>query len=452
MFVTTMYGAMNRDLTTGREASVIWAFTLPLLGSMIFQQLYNLADSFVAGKFIGQEALAAVGNSYEITLIFIAIAFGCNIGTSIVVSQLFGAKKMRQVKSAISTAFISVFFLVLLLTVLGLVFIRGLLNLINTPAETFTESLVYLRIYIFSLFFLFFYNIANGIFSAMGDSRTPFIFLVLSSTANIFMDILFVAVFDMGVSGVAWATFICQGIAGIVSVLTLFARLKSFAFEEKAKLFDPILFKKIVRVAVPSMLQQSFVSIGNIMIQSVINSFGSAVMAGYAAAIKINNLAVQLVMTVANGVSSFTGQNIGAGKIERVYTGRRAVMKVMLPCSAILGVLLAFFSRLPLSLFMQDSATLAMKYGQDFFGIVGFFYLFVAIKLLTDAVLRGSGAMKAFMASTFADLIVRTGLVFILSRSLGPTGIWLSWPFGWTLGAILSVVFFKSGKWKDSRI
>lgn len=443
---------MNRDLTSGREDRVLWSFTLPLLGSMIFQQLYNLADSFVAGKFIGQEALAAVGNSYEITLIFIAIAFGCNMGCSIVVSQLFGARKTHDVKTAIYTTFVSVFVLVSVLTIAGLVFLRPLLRLINTPPETMADSILYLRIYIIGLAFLFYYNIATGIFSAMGDSRTPFVFLVFSSTVNIFMDILFVVAFDMGVAGVAWATFICQGVASVLANLALIRRLKGMDSEVKSKLFDYGIFKRIVRVAVPSMLQQSFVSIGNIMIQSVINSFGSAVMAGYAAAVKINNLVIQSIMTVGNGVSSFTGQNIGAGKMERVYKGRRAAMRIMLPVAVSLGLVLAFLGRYPLSLFMQDLSGSAMSHGQDFFRIVGFFYLFVTVKLLTDAVLRGSGDMKSFMTSTFADLIVRTGLVFILSRFMGPVGIWLSWPFGWALGAILSMVFYKSGRWRSAHV
>ncbi|MCQ2411680.1 MAG: MATE family efflux transporter [Sphaerochaetaceae bacterium] len=443
---------MNKDLTIGREDRVIWAFTLPLLGSMIFQQLYNLADSFVAGKFIGQEALAAVGNSYEITLIFIAIAFGCNMGCSIVVSQLYGAKRMRDVKTAIYTTFVSVFVMVVVLSTLGLSLLKPLLRLIHTPQETFSDSVTYLRIYIYGLAFLFYYNIATGIFSAMGDSRTPFVFLVFSSTANIFMDILFVIVFKMGVRGVAWATFICQGVAGVLANLALVRRLRGIATDEKANVFDGEIFRRIVRVAVPSMMQQSFVSVGNIMIQSVINSFGAVVMAGYAASIKINNLVIQVIMTIGNGVSSFTGQNIGAGKLERVYKGRRAAMRFAFPTLAVVGLLLAFFSRYPLSLFMQSNAVDAMRVGQDFFKVVGFFYIPVAMKIITDGVIRGSGDMRSFLISTLMDLFTRVVLVFILSGFLGPMGIWISWPFGWLLGTALSLMFYTRGRWKTMRI
>ncbi len=203
---------MNKDLTVGNPSTVLWKFCLPLFGSIVFQQLYNIADSWVAGKFIGQNALAAVGNSYEITLIFIAFAFGCNIGCSVLVSQLFGAREYGDVKTAVSTAALSSGLVCLLLMLVGILGCDGLLTLINTPEEVFAASALYLDIYVWGLPFVFFYNIATGVFSALGDSKTPFIFLAASSLSNIAVDILFVTAFKMGVAGVAWATFLCQGI------------------------------------------------------------------------------------------------------------------------------------------------------------------------------------------------------------------------------------------------
>ena len=208
---------MNKDLTVGRPASVLWRFCIPLFGSIIFQQLYNIADSLVAGKFVGENALAAVGNSYEITLIFIAFAFGCNIGCSVIVSQFFGAKRFDRMKTAVYTTLISVAVLCAVLMAGGLLFCGNLLNMIRTPEEIFEDSALYLDIYIKGLPFLFFYNIATGIFSAMGDSKTPFIFLAFSSTANILVDIWFVKGFGMGVAGVAWATFLCQGVSCLLA-------------------------------------------------------------------------------------------------------------------------------------------------------------------------------------------------------------------------------------------
>lgn len=217
---------MQKDLTVGKPSSVIVKFCLPLFGSIIFQQLYNLADSFVAGKFIGDNALAAVGNSYEITLIFIAFAFGCNIGCSVIVSRLFGAKKYTDLKTAVFTTWIASAVLCAILMVIGLTCSTPLLKLINTPDTILADSKLYLDIYVWGLPFVFFYNVSTGIFAALGDSKTPFIFLAISSLANIGVDILFVATFKMGVAGVAWATFICQCVSCVLSVVFVLLQLK----------------------------------------------------------------------------------------------------------------------------------------------------------------------------------------------------------------------------------
>ncbi len=256
---------LNKDLTIGPPSRVLWQFCLPLFGSIIFQQLYNIADSLIAGKFVGEVALAAVGNSYEVTLIFIAFAFGCNVGCSVLVSQLFGARDYRSMTTSITTVSAVTAALCGILMTFGLLFCDGLLAMIHTPAEVLGDSKLYLDIYILGLPFVFFYNISTGIFSALGDSKTPFLFLAVSSVSNIFMDIFFVTVFQMGVAGVAWATFICQGISCVLSVLVVLNRLKTIPSTEKAPLFSPVLLQKFAVIAIPSILQQSFISVGNII-------------------------------------------------------------------------------------------------------------------------------------------------------------------------------------------
>lgn len=440
---------MNKDLTEGRVAPILIKFALPLLLSMVFQQLYNIADSLVAGKFISEEALAAVGNSYEITLIFIAFAFGCNMGTSILVSQFFGAKRYDDVRLAITTSYISTFVLVVVLTICGILGTDGLLSLINTPQEIFADSALYLDIYIYGLVFLFFYNLATGVFSALGDSRTPFVFLAISSTANIFMDILFVTAFSMGVDGVAWATFICQGVSCILANAVLVKRISSMTKgQAKGKLFDRRMFFKFIYLAIPSILQQSFVSVGNILVQTIINSFGSAVIAGYSAAIKLNNLVITSTTTLANAVSSFTSQNIGAAKYERVVSGWRVGI-AFTECMLIPIILLfTLGADLVLRIFLDDVSSLAMATGRSFLLIVAPFYLVVAIKNISDAVLRGAGDMKPFMADTFIDLLLRVGLSWLFSSYWGTVGIWLSWPVGWSVATVISIFFYLSGHWK----
>lgn len=441
---------MNKDLTVGDPAKVLWKFCLPLFGSIIFQQLYNIADSFVAGKFIGENALAAVGNSYEITLIFIAFAFGCNIGCSVIVSQLFGAKKLGEMKTAVYTTFISSAVVCAALMLVGTLGCDGLLRLINTPENVFADSKLYLDIYILGLPFVFFYNVATGIFSALGDSKTPFIFLAASSTSNIFMDILFVTAFKMGVAGVAWATFLCQGVSCVLAVLFVLRRLRGVETDEKSALFSFPLFCRIAAIAVPSILQQSFISVGNIVIQGVINSFGSGVMAGYSASVKLNNLVITSLTTLGNGISNFTAQNIGAGKMERVRSGFKAGLKlVWMLCLPIVALYL-LGGRMLVNIFMNEPSEAAMASGVQFLRIVSPFYFVVSCKLVSDGVLRGAGLMKEFMAATFTDLILRVGLAITLSKALGAVGVWFAWPIGWSIAMVMSVIFYRRGPWEKA--
>ena len=435
---------MNKDLTVGNPSSVLWKFCLPLFGSVIFQQLYNIADSLVAGKFISEAALAAVGNSYEITLIFIAFAFGCNIGCSVLVSQYFGAKDYSRMKSTISTTFISSGILIVLLILFGTGFCGTLLQLINTPAELMADSKLYLDIYIWGLPFLFFYNIATGIFSALGDSKTPFVFLAFSSTANILVDILFVKGFGMGVAGVAWATFLCQGISCILSLIVVYRRLAAIESGVKAKLFSKSIFLKFLGIAIPSTLQQSFISVGNIIIQRVINGFGSGVMAGYAASVKLNNMVISSYTTIGNGISNYSAQNNGAAKYDRIHDGFKSGIKMVWLISLPIVLLYFIAGKYLLLLFLEDRGGVAMMTGMTFLRILSPFYFVVSAKLVADGILRGTGRMKQFMTATFTDLILRVVLAIGLSRTtLGATGIWCAWPIGWTIAAVMSVFFYK---------
>lgn len=436
---------MNQDLTTGKPETVLRKFCLPLFGSVIFQQLYNIADSLVAGKFIGEHALAAVGNSYEITLIFLAFAFGCNIGCSVIVSQLFGARNNRDMKIAVSTAMTASAVLCGLLMLFGILCGRGLLMMIHTPEEILADSVLYLDIYIWGLPFLFFYNISTGIFSALGDSRTPFYFLAVSSTANILVDILFVKGFQMGVAGVAWATFLCQGISAVLALLAVLRRLAEIRTEEKAPFWSAALLKKTAVIAVPSIFQQSFISVGNIMIQSVINGFGPGVIAGYSAAVKLNNLVITSFTTLGNGVSNYTAQNLGAGKKERIREGFGAGIRLIWLLCVPIVLLYLLTGKALVHFFMDVPTEAALSSGLWFLRIVAPFYFVISVKLVADGILRGAGMMDKFMISTFTDLILRVVLTRILAGIMGPIGIWCAWPVGWTIGMALSVIFYRKG-------
>lgn len=437
---------MNKDLTVGKPESVLWKFCLPLFASIIFQQLYNIADSLVAGKFIGENALAAVGNSYEITLIFIAFAFGCNIGCSVIVSQFFGAKDYKNMKTSVYTAMISTAVLCAVLMLFGVLFCGNLLKLIKTPSAILNDSKLYLDIYIYGLPFMFFYNMATGIFSALGDSKTPFIFLVVSSVTNIFVDIIFVKAFNMGIAGVAWATFICQGISAVLAVIVVFLRLSKIKVLQRCPVFSFIILVKLLKIAIPSILQQSFISIGNIIIQSVINEFGAGTIAGYSAAVKLNNLVITSFTTLANGISNFTAQNLGAGKSERIRDGFKAGLKMVWIISIPLVLLYFFAGKQLLYLFLDNPTNTAIHTGIMFLCILSPFYFVVSTKLVADGILRGAGLMSRFMITTFTDLILRVVLAIILSKQFGSTGIWCAWPIGWSIATTLSVIFYQKAK------
>lgn len=440
---------MEKDLTIGEPRSVLWKFCLPLFGSIVFQQLYNIADSLVAGKFVGENALAAVGNSYEITLIFIAFAFGCNIGCSVIVSQLFGARRIADMKTAVSTALIASGVLCAVLMAGGLSLAPLLLEAIHTPAEILPDSLLYLNIYIYGLPLVFFYNVATGIFSALGDSRTPFLFLACSSTSNIAVDILFVTAFDMGVAGVAWATFLCQGVSCVLAIWAVFRRLSHIPSEASAHAFSWPLLGKIAVIAVPSILQQSFISVGNILIQGVINSFGTGVMAGYSASVKLNNLVVTSFTTLGNGVSNYTAQNIGAGKLHRVQEGFRAGLKLVWTLCIPLIALYFFAGKYLIYLFMDAPSAAAIHTGVLFLRILSPFYLVVSTKLVADGILRGAGLMGKFMAATFTDLVPRVVLAYALSGALQSSiGIWCAWPIGWCAATVISLICYRTGPWR----
>ena len=442
---------MNKDLTVGNPQKVLFQFCMPLFGSIIFQQLYNIADSLVAGKFVGENALAAVGNSYEITLIFIAFAFGCNMGCSVIVSKLFGAKDYKGMKTAVYTACIFSAVVCAILMVIGVGGSGTLLRLIRTPDEVFADSKLYLDIYAWGLPFVFFYNIATGIFSALGDSKTPFYFLAVSSLSNIAVDIWFVTAFHMGVAGVAWATFLCQGVSCILAMTVVFRRLAKIEGKEKAPIFDAQILKQIIIIAVPSTLQQSFISLGNIVIQSIINGFGAPVMAGYSASVKLNNLVITSFTTLGNGISNYTAQNIGAKKLDRVRQGFGVGVKLVWALSLPLFLLYFFGGNIVLKLFLDAPTQTALHTGIMYLRILSPFYFVVSAKLVADGILRGAGMMKNFMIATFTDLILRVVLAFVFSKSaLGATGIWCAWPIGWCVATVLSIFFYRHGPWRKA--
>lgn len=448
---------MTTDLTEGKPSKKLFWFSIPLLLSVAFQQLYQMADSMIVGRFAatpeaGELALAAVGASYPITQLFVAVATGVNIGTSVLVSQLFGAKRYLRMKTAVSTALITTAVIALLLTLVGALATDSMMAGLQTPENIFADGALYLRVYVFGLLFLFIYNVCTGIFNAMGDSRTPLILLILSSVSNVVLDLIFVAVFQWGVAGVAWATFIAQGAAGILAFLLLLRRLRTFDTGGHFLLFSPDMLRRLTNYAVPSIAQQSFVSVGNVIIQYFVNLCGATVIAGYSAATKVNMFALTCCMSFASGLSSYVAQNIGARKLDRIAPGLKAGAAFSIGLALVFTAIYLPFSDVLIGLFLPaGSASGVTDVARQYLFILVPFYIIVCIKFVCDSVLRGAGAMRPFMVTTFSDLILRVGFSAILFNLMGSElGIWLSWPIGWFLGSGLSFWFYKTGAWRKN--
>lgn len=447
---------MITDLTKGKPSSLLWRFTLPLLISIIFQQMYNICDSMIAGNFVGDTpedgilALAAVGASYPVTMLFIQVANGINSGCAVVISQLFGAKEYVRMKTAISTSIITTAVIAVVLTAAGLFLCEPIMIALNTDPACFDDAVLYLQIYVAGLIFLFMYNVCTGIFTALGDSRTPLVFLIASSIGNIILDLIMVIPMQMGVAGVAWATFIAQGASAVLAAVTLFFRLKKITTSHRSPLFSPHMLRTISRIAIPTICQHSFVSVGNLLIQGLVNDMGYAVMAGYSSAIKLNTFAVNIMACISNGIGSFAAQNIGAGKHERIPQGYKAGMFFTAVCVVPFLICYLVFAEFMIGLFSKEPTPEVLQTGAAFLRATAPFYAVLGIKLLSDGVLRGAGAMKSFMTTTFSDLLIRVIIAYILAPKIGFESFLWAWPIGWTLSAVMSFWFYFRGNWRDT--
>lgn len=448
---------MTKDLTVGRPGSVVFKYTIPLLISVVFQQIYNIADSIIVGNFAanGEAALAAVGASYSITMIFVAVAIGSNAGCSVVISQLFGSRRYEGLKCAVSTTVIATVALSLVMSAAGLAFSAPLLRLINTPSDIMNDSILYLNIYIAGFVFLFLYNIGNGIFTALGDSLTPLIFLIASSVVNIILDLVFVCCLHWDVAGVAWATFITQGAAGVLSIAAAIRRTAKIK-SERFPLFSFKMLATVGSYAVPSILQQSFVSVGNVFVQNLVNSFGSSVVAGFSAAIKLNTFSITSMATLGNGISGFVAQNIGANKFDRVRSGVRSAVILSSVVAVLFSLTYVVFPEGMISMFVprEEMTSLALEAGRKFLIIASPFYILVGFKIICDGVLRGGGAMKYFMITTFLDLVLRVILAYVFCGAfrMDYVGVWMSWPVGWIASSAVSVIFYLTGAWRRGKV
>lgn len=443
-----MKSSKTVDLTRGGVWITLLKYCLPLFGSAMVQQLYSLVDLLVVGNFAAEGALAvdAIGNATNVINILLAFALGANSGCAVVIAKHFGEKNNKKVRETVNTAFIAYAVLCGVLMVVGFGFGRLFLKALSVDKEYFNDCLVYLYIYVGSLPFVFLYNLGCGICSALGDSKTPFIFLVTSSLLNVALDLIFVCVLHLDVAGAAWATLISQGISCILTAFVLVRKLKSIRTEEKCKKFERQLFKELTVTSIPIILQQAFVSVGNFFVMKRINLIGIDATTGFTTAFKMIGMANMGVVNMTSGLANFASQNKAAEQYERIKRGHLAVLTFTLISSIIFLTLFISCAEPLTRLFVQKEklTPVAIDYSRQFLTLVSGFLPVVAVKIVSDGAVRGCGGNVGFTISTFTDLLLRVALVYILTAvGWGFSGVCWAWVIGWSASTVLSIVFYS---------
>ena len=446
-----------KDLTTGNEGRLIFNFALPLLLSSLFQQLYSFVDSIIVGHYLGFEALTAIGNAMPIIFGLISLVIGVGIGGTIVISQYFGAKDEQNLRKAIDTLFVFLFFAAIIITVAGLLLAKPILNLVNIPPGSEKMALTYLTVFLSGTIMFFGYNGVSAVLRGLGDSKTPLYFMILSTFLNIGLDILFIVALKMGVAGAALASVIAQGTAFLIAVVYLNINHKVIRIRLTGWQFDWEIFKKSMRISLPTGLQQTFVAIGMWALYSVVNRFAEPVPSAYTAAGRVNMMAMLPAMAFAQALSTFTGQNIGAGKINRISKGLKVTILISSVGCIFITVLILLSGKQILGLFSPQESRHNLEFiktGWEYLIIVSSFYLAFNIMLIFTSIMRGAGDTIIPMFITLIALWgIRVPLAFILSNTqLQETGIWWAIPSGWTFGMILSIIYYFTGRWKTKSV
>lgn len=432
------------------KALLIFAF--PMIVGNLFQQFYTMVDSVVVGRFVGENALAAVGASYSLTNVFISIAIGGGVGASVLTSRFFGSREYQKMKMSVSTALLSFLAVSLTLGCVGFLSGREIMILLNTPDNILPQATEYLNIYFLGLPFLFMYNVLASMFNALGRSRIPLYLLIFSSVFNIVLDLILVCQFHMGVAGVAWATLIAQGISAVLAFFLFLKEMRNYPTDGKMTLFSGGEFLEMCRIALPSILQQSTVSIGMMLVQSVVNSFGASVLAGYSAGMRIESICIVPMAAMGNVISSYTAQNLGAGRKDRVVEGYHTGYRIVFAFAVILCVILELFYRPLIELFLGDEGTgMAVSTGVSYLRFIGWFFVLIGLKMITDGLLRGAGDMKMFTVANLVNLSIRVVLAVTLAPRIGIEMVWYAVPIGWLANYLISFAEYRTGKWKSIR-
>ena len=449
----------KQNMLTGKPGRTLFFFAVPMILGNLFQQFYNMADSVIVGRYVGENALAAVGASYSLTTVFIMVAIGGGIGASVLTSQYLGAKEYGKMKTSIYTALITFFIISIVLAIGGFLGNRFILQALKTPDNILNDAVLYLSIYFCGLPFLFMYNVLSAMFNALGKSRIPLYLLIFSSVLNVVLDLYMVRVLHLEVAGVAIATVIAQGLSALLAFWILLMQLKKYNHTpretdaDKVKLYDTEMLVQGTKIAIPSIVQQSIVSIGMLLVQSVVNGFGSSVLAGYSAGMRIESICIVPMIATGNAVSTFTAQNLGAKQSERVKQGYRAGVCMVGVFAVIICVILQLFHNGIMQFFLEgEGGQKALETGNAYLMFIGWFFALIGVKAVTDGVLRGSGDVNVYMMANLVNLGIRVLFANLCAPVFGVAAVWWAVPIGWGVNFLISFIRYKSGKWSRKKV
>ncbi len=440
----------NTDLTEGKVWKVIVRFAVPLLVGNLLQQFYNITDSIIVGQFLGKEALAAVSASFFIYYFIISLVIGVGSGTTVVISQLFGAKQYQKVQLAFSSFFIFMLVGGIILSIAGIIFAEPVFRLTNTPEEVIPQAVAYFRIYIGGTFLFVTINSIISILRGVGESVRPMLFILITTVLNIAFDLLFILVFKWGIEGAARATVVSQGIGMCIALAYVNNTHPLLSIKKQDMLFDWKLFKESLKIGLPTSVQQCAIALGLIALLGIVNSFGTNTLTAYGAAGKIDTIITQAVLTLSGALAAFCGQNIGAGRLDRVKKGVRFTMYTNIALGLLTFAAVYLFGNEMMRIFTKDIDVVAI--GKEYLLIIGGFFIVHGALNVYNGALRGAGDTLFPMITSLVCLwLIRIPLAYYLSSWLGRNGIWWAIGISITIGLIVTFVYYKIGFWKRRR-
>lgn len=442
---------MEKNLTDGNIGKQLIGFSVPMILGNLLQQLYNIADTLIVGKTIGASALSAVGSSYALMVLLASVILGLCMGSGVVFAQLFGAGKQNDMKTAIFNAFCLIFVICAVLNILSFLLLKKFIVWLNIPQEAALQTKEYLNVIFYGIFFIFIYNFVASILRSIGNTVVPLIFLAVSAITNIVLDLVFIVSFKMGVTGAALATVIAQGLSAVCITIYFFVKANSLCPSKQHCRVDKKLMLFVLNTSSLTAVQQSIMNFGILMVQGLVNSFGFAASAAFAVVVKIDAFAYMPAQDFGNAFATFTAQNFGAKKHERIHNGLMVAAKITTAFCALSSLIVFIFAKQFMLLFMDSSNTQIIDIGVKYLRTEGVFYVGIGILFLFYGLFRGMGRADVSIVLTVVSLGVRVALAYALASVsfIGLVGVWWAVPIGWALADIIGVTIYIKSRQKQ---